>query len=237
MLIEMARLSRDQKRKQKLAERQRRLDILAQRRLATAGMVLKDRIAEAVHAAVCEVTGGTGLGRCAHYAVAGSILATVVTGKRYIPQAGSLYLSHDPADLTLCTAMVCEDGIKSNEFHCWCVGPVEEGLKSGPVTPDLGFVDFSARHFKALVENVGMVEDRQRLPDGGVLTVFGQATNRWLRPDPPKFIWSNLAGLPEWVKYEADKAATETLLGELADFEPVMKLAGRYFSGAVAQNR
>jgi hypothetical protein len=123
VLIEMARLSRDQQRKQKLAERQRRLDAL-------------ERIAEAVHAAVCAVTGGSGLGRCAHYAVAGSVLATVVTGRQYIPQAGSLYLAHDPADPTLCTAMVCEDGIESNEFHCWCVGPVEEGLQSGRIQPE-----------------------------------------------------------------------------------------------------
>jgi hypothetical protein len=92
-------------------------------------------------------------------------------------------------------------------------------------------VDLSARHFKALVEDLGMVEGRQRLPGGGFLTVFKPATNRWRRPDPPKYIWSNQAGLPEWVKYEADKAATETLFRELADFEPVIKLAGRFYFG------
>ncbi len=171
MFIEMARLSRDQKRKQKLAERQRRLDALAQRRFVSTGLAAKERMAEAVHAAVCAVTGCSGLGRCAHYAVAGSILATVVTGKRYIPQAGSLYLSADPADPTLYTGMVAEDGIESDEFHCWCIGPVEEGRTSGPVTPDQEFVDFSARHFKALVEKLGIIEDRQRLPGGGFLTV------------------------------------------------------------------
>jgi hypothetical protein len=125
--------------------------------------------------------------------------------------------------------MVCEDGIESNEFHCWCVGPVEEGHKSGPVTPDHEFVDLSARHFKALVESLGMVEGRLRLPGGVFLAAFAPSTSRWGRPDPPKFIWSNLAGLPEWVKYEADEAATETLFRELARFEPVIKLAGRYF--------
>jgi len=232
VLIEMARLSRDQQRKQKLAERQRRLVALAQRRAVTTGLAVKERMAEAVHAAVCAVTGGSGPGRCAHYAVAGAVLATVVTGKQYIPQAGSLYLSADPADPTLYTAMVAEDGIESGEFHCWCVGPVEEGRKSGPVTPDQEFVDFSARHFKALVEKLGVVEDRQRLRGGGFLTVFGPATTRWRRPDPPKFIWSNLAGLPEWVKYEADQAATETLFRELADFEPVINLAGQHYVGA-----
>jgi hypothetical protein len=164
--------------------------------------------------------------------VAGAVLATVVTGKQYIPQAGSLYLSANPADPTSYTAMVAEDGIESGEFHCWCVGPVEEGRKSGPVTPDLEIVDFSARHFKALVEKLGMVEDRQRLPGGGFLTVFSPAMNRWQRPDPPKFIWSNQARLPEWVIYEADQAATEALFRSLADFEPVIKLAGRYYLGA-----
>jgi hypothetical protein len=232
MLIEMAPLSRDRKRKLKLAQRQRRLDALGQRRVVATTLAVKERMAEAVHAAVCEVNGGSGLGRCAHYAVAGAILATVVTGKRYIPQAGSLYLSADPADPSLYTAMVAEDGIESGEFHCWCIGPVEEGRKSGPVTPDQEFMDFSARHFKALVEGFGMVEDRQRLPDGGFLTVFGLATNRWRRPDPPKYIWSNQAGLPEWVKYQADKAATETLFRGLADFEPVIKLAGQYYQRA-----
>jgi hypothetical protein len=232
VLIEMARLSRAQKRQQKLAERQRRLDALAQRRFVSTSLTVKERMAEAVHAAVCAVTGGIGLGRCAHYAVAGAVLATVFTGKQYIPQAGSLYLSADPADPTLYTAMVAEDGIESGEFHCWCVGPVEEGRKSGPVTPDLEIVDFSARHFKALVEELGVVEERQRLPGGGFLTVFAPATSRWRRPDPPNYIWWNQAGLPEWVKYQADQAATETLFRELEDFEPVIKLAGRFFAKA-----
>jgi hypothetical protein len=231
MLIEMARLSRDQKRKQKLARRQARLDALAQRRVVTTSMAIKGRIAEAVHTAVCAVTGGSGLGRCAHYAVAGSVLATVVTGKRYIPLAGSLYLWHDPADPTLCTAMVCEDGIESSEFHCWCVGPVEEGRKAGTVTADHELVDLSARHFKELVETIGMVEGRVRLPDGGFLTACTPSASRWQRPDPPKYIWSNQAGLPEWVKYKADEAATETLFRELARFEPVIKLAGQCFFG------
>jgi hypothetical protein len=93
-------------------------------------------------------------------------------------------------------------------------------------------VDLSARHFKALVENLDMVKDRQRLPGGGFLTVFSPATNRWRRPDPPKFIWSNQAGLPEWMMYKADKAATETLFRELEDFEPVIKLAGQYYQRA-----
>ena len=79
------------------------------------------------------------------------------------------------------------------------------------------------------VLGVGMVEGRRRLPGGGFLTAFAPSASRWRRPDPPKFIWSNLAGLPEWVKYEADEAATETLFRELARFEPVIKLAGRYF--------
>jgi hypothetical protein len=131
---------------------------LAQRRVVTTRLAVKDRMAEAVHAAVCEVTEGSGLGRCAHYAVAGSVLATVVTGKRYMAQAGSLYLSHDPADPTLLTAMVCEAGIESGECHCWCIGPVAEGRKAGPVTQDQEFIDFSARHLKALVEKLGMVE-------------------------------------------------------------------------------
>ena len=43
---------------------------------------------------------------------------------------------------------------------------------------------------------------------------------------------AGIAGLPEWVMYKADKAATETLFRELADFEPVIKLAGRYYLGA-----
>ena len=232
MLLQMSRPSRDQKRKAKLAERHRRLDALGQRRVVATTPAVKERMAEAVHAAVCEATGGSGLGRCAHYAVAGSILATVVTGKRFIPQAGSLYLSTDPADPTLYTAMVAEDGIESGEFHCWCIGPVEDGRKSGPVTPDQEFVDFSARHFKALVEKLGVVEDRQRLPGGGFFTFFTPTTNQWQRPDPPKYIWSSQGRLPEWVMYEADQAATETLFRELADFEPVIKAAGRYYFGA-----
>jgi hypothetical protein len=57
-------------------------------------------------------------------------------------------------------------------------------------------------------EMYGRVEDRQRLPGSGFVTVFAPVTNRWRRADPPKSIWSNQAGLPEWVNYEADRTPT-----------------------------
>jgi hypothetical protein len=178
---------------------------------------VKERMAEAVHAAVCAVTGGTGLGCCAHYAAAGSVLATAVTGKPYVPLAGSLHLYADPADPTSCTALVAEDGgIGRGEFHAWCVGPVpvEEGGESLLVTPDLELIDFSARHFKTLVETLVMAEGQR---------------NRWRRADPPVYLWSSLAGLPEWIKHRPDPAATETLHREWSRFEPAVKLAVKYF--------
>jgi hypothetical protein len=57
-------------------------------------------------------------------------------------------------------------------------------------------------------EKYGMVEGRQRLPGGRFVAVFAPAANRWRRADPPKYIWSNRAGLPEWVNYEADMTPT-----------------------------
>ena len=66
-------LSRDQRRKQKLAERQRR----ANRRQYH---VDKQRLAHAVHEAVCEYYQDDGLGHCADYAYAGAML---LMGRRY----------------------------------------------------------------------------------------------------------------------------------------------------------
>ena len=73
----------------------------------------KARIAEAVHQAVCEVTGSDGFSHCALYASAGAMVASLATGNEYVVNAcrlevgtgtrdavdggAELYLGMDPA--------------------------------------------------------------------------------------------------------------------------------------------
>ncbi|MGH6876802.1 MAG: hypothetical protein ACREHV_05400 [Rhizomicrobium sp.] len=59
------------------------------------------RIAEAVHQAVCEVTGSDGFSHCALYARAGAMAASLATGVEYTINAGCLEVgtgTPDPED-------------------------------------------------------------------------------------------------------------------------------------------
>jgi hypothetical protein len=78
----------------------------------------QERLASAVHEAVCDYHLDDGFGHCADYAFAGAVLLSALTKKCYVPQAGSLWVSHDPGDPTLCIAMQADNGgIYAGEFH------------------------------------------------------------------------------------------------------------------------
>jgi hypothetical protein len=62
-------------------------------------------------------------------------------------------------------------------------------------------------------------------------------TGRWGRlrlPDPPDYIWTQFRHLPDWLRVSADQEATEELLANLGDFEPLMRLVVQLWKGGLA---
>lgn len=224
MRIEMARLSRDQHRRKKLADRDRRR---ASRRDSEMPGVLalpKDRIAAVVHRAVCEVAQGDGFGHCAHYAVAGSGLLTRITGRLYLPQAGDLSLFCDgDAGIKMDAAL---GGVRTGEFHSWVVGPVGPGRgKAGRrvIPGTMEVIDFSSRHYRGYVERTGLVAGTDLAPV-------------WRLPAPPDYIWTPFRDLPMWMRVSADEAATTLLLDHLAEFTPLLDLTFRLWRESEAMS-
>jgi hypothetical protein len=141
-------LSRDPRRKKKLAERGKRARPPAPRPAPALTEEFKARIAHVVHRAVCEATGTDGYRCCHYYAAVGAVLLMVITRREYVAQAGSVYLAGDPDDPKRCLSMVCEAGSYDNEFHSWIVGPVDLPRRPGRYdTPAANWIDLSARHF------------------------------------------------------------------------------------------
>jgi hypothetical protein len=211
-------LSGDQRRKRKPAERQRRI-------YRHNVHLDKERLAHAVHKAVCEYHDDDGVGHSADYAFGGAMLLSALTKKSYMPHAGSLWVWGDPGDPTLCMAMLAEKGgIFAGEFHSWIVGPVD-GRKSGPMADHVDLIDLSARHFKRWVEKPIYRISRKALP-GGQLSLFEPVAERqgYLRP-VLAYLWCRWADKPEWVQYKADEQATRLLCAGLEHFKPVICLA------------
>jgi hypothetical protein len=218
-------LSRDEKRRKKLAERQRRQ---ARRQVQPVLRALsRDRIAAVVHEAVCAFARDDGFGHCTHYAVAGSKLVSALTGKLYLPQVGSLQIFCDGDQGLMMDAS--QGGVRSGEFHAWIVGPVVlGGPGKQPIPPDMEVIDFSSRHYRRHVEGQAPVKEQIALP-GGFINILDTETPRlaWRLPDPPDYIWTEFRNLPKWLRVSANKEATEELLASLDAFEPLMRLVAQ----------
>lgn len=211
--------SRDQKRREKLAEREKR-----RARMNVAFTLPKDKIAAVVHQAVCTFAQCDGYGHCAHYAVAGSTLISMLTQKLYVPQAGTLQIICDGDQGLMMDAK--QGGIRSGEFHSWIVGPVGFGNPGKHKIPaDMEVIDFSSRHYRNYVEKHRQISDRFLLPDG-CLTIVDSETPRasWRLPDPPDYIWTPFRNLPNWMRVSAEQDATDELLASTTEFKPLMRL-------------
>jgi hypothetical protein len=195
MLIEMARLSRDQKRKKKLAERAKRRP---QHQLQP--HYGKAQIAEAVHHAVCQHTGTDGFGYCRWYAACGWLLLQSLGYEKAVLQSGRLSLHPDPNDPTLWIEMDPSHGV-IGELHCWVVLP-DENLPPGRhrMGQNVQVIDFAARHYRSYVERTPML---------------GGSQARWRRENPPDFIWDSLNRLPPWLLLSAQEQATNSILRSL----------------------
>lgn len=216
MLIEFAQLSRDQRRKRKLVEREKRRPKPS---IPVAPMLLgldRDKIAETVHRAVCQFTRGDGYGRCAYYTYAGAALLTYLTKEQWLVQGGTLKLWCDadeqgPLGLAMDASL---GGIEGNEFHSWIVGPIRpHHHKPGrhELAGDLNIVDFSSRHFKRHVEDIA---GRAAGPEGIVV--------RWNLPEPPAYIWTTKK--PDWYTVQAEEQASNRLWANSGHFRPLMRL-------------
>lgn len=105
-----------------------------QRASAATADFTRAQIADAIDRAVRDVTGTDGVGHCAIYALAGAVVANIVTGDEYLPQAGKLVVAastgtDDGGDYTDYMEMDPvagradghnRDG-QNSEFHAWAV--------------------------------------------------------------------------------------------------------------------
>ena len=140
------------------------------------------RMAEAVHEAVCQVTGSDGFGHCPLYAWAGAVVASVVTGGDYDLHAGAvtvwtgdvnangeLALRIDPpgAEFDHPLLGTMPGGMANGELHAW-FSPRPTGLVPGVVTEirkaDLVVADFGMRHLRRHAAEAGMPWEREPLP-------------------------------------------------------------------------
>lgn len=158
----------------------------------------RSRVAEAVHWAVCEFTQGDGFGRCMFYSFAGSVLLSRLTGRPFLPQAGSLWVLAEPPNVWLEFDVRHGDDVwasmERGEYHCWIA---EATSDAGGFQSAKSLIDLSSRHFKAFAERCD----------------WGEPVS-WLRPDPPSYVWLTGGLLPDWVCYKPVEAAMTVMLRE-----------------------
>lgn len=229
MFIEMARLSWDQKRKRKLAERAHQTQQRSVRRPDNS-QSNRDIIAERVHRAVCDYTHSDGLGHCALYTLAGWL--ALGPGK-YHMQVGTLRIVTDLTTGDGFAMEATDDGWRCGEFHAWLVRPTEIARSLTPgerqaVRPgELEWVDFSSRHYEALVRRPGRVIGREKAAPLVTTLIDFQATVEWRREPMPQYIWGRL---PEGVYLSADAEATQAFYDTAQQQYDLRRLA-RLLSG------
>lgn len=145
----------------------------------------RERVAEAVHRAVCEVFGGDGFGRCLPYAFAGAML---LHEDGFSLQAGSITIVADPdtnhPDGLGAVKMECRgDGFGRGEYHCWVGRLRKDGI--------VELVDFASRHYRTYVENMMTVTDATTVVPhaAAVYQIDHRERIQWTREDPPSFYW------------------------------------------------
>ena len=131
-------------------------------------------LAEAVHAAVCDFTGTDGYGACMLYTVAGWSPLVALDSEAWHLQAGSARILADPPDGWLEMNGALPGALERGEFHCWLAKapPHPQAQQAQPAA----LVDFSARHFQRMCQEMPLPEERGRIP--------------YTQPPPPPFIWT-----------------------------------------------
>lgn len=190
------------------------------------GILFKNRVAEAVHRAVCEFTGTDGCRMCMYYAFAGSALLSRLRKRLFIPQAGSLFVqTSEPNDPGLAIKIDFDgdsaSGLRRGEFHCWIAMPETSKLGMSRCST---LIDFSSRHFKTLAENAVAGEQCQ-----------------WTRPAPPPFVWIENGILPTWLQLKPDETATSSVLTELTSsfdsWRPLAEMSYRNYDRIIERSK
>lgn len=127
-----------------------------------------EAIADAVHEAVTNVfaemeAAGQNLqaqtasakikGRCLYYAAAGQYVTSIILGRDYCVQVGSLGVKTDADNMIKIDA--ANGGVAARRFHMWLAAD-DGGF--------VEYVDFTARFFKEWANEVGAKWDRDDLP-------------------------------------------------------------------------
>lgn len=181
---------------------------------------IKMNIAEAVHRAVCQQTQSDGCGRCLDYAIAGMALASKLLGRKYVVQAGTLYLVADPPDGVVAMEPG-EDGFERGEFHCWFGAPAGNGKMAE-------FIDLSSRHYRALVERCCQNTE-----------ALGRRISWTREDDPPPFIWTD-GTFPDMMRVVPSAEAVNFIYNSgpelLLSYVPVVKLAWKHYHALAGQH-
>jgi len=187
------------------------------------------RISEAVHRAVCEFTGTDGFGHCLCYAVCGSVVASTMLEKLYLPQAGTVCIFADPPNAVAMQAT--DNGLERGEFHCWFGLPESRNHGRGKRLAE--FVDLTSRHYKRYVSEVVCIEEAV-VSDGCRTYMLAPEKDRirWTRTDdPPQFIWTN-GKFPDLMQAVPDEAAClrlfEIVNDSMSDLDDLCSLAFKY---------
>lgn len=180
---------------------------------------LRERVADALHCAVGDVTGTDGMGLCALYALAGSLVLNLLQQRSvYFPQAGSLWIVATQDEQ--CAAFDAEEGgFTAGEYHAWIVrahripgrpGP-HRSVRTGtdPLRQASRFevIDFTSRFYRAHCERNG-------LP--------------WEQPDPPACLWCWHGELRDYgLTLKANARTLEQLLTAQREREAALEIAER----------
>lgn len=162
----------------------------------------RERVAATVHQAVVDVTGTTGKGWCALYALAGTmVLNKLMPSLTYVYQAGSLFVQVTQ-DGQYIAFDAEQGGVPTLEYHAWItrlhqMGPSPRRRSSQPFQllgtgERLEVIDFAARFY------------RQQAVENG---------HPWEMSEPPAYLWcwhDELNG--KGVVLKPDTQATQQLL-------------------------
>jgi hypothetical protein len=158
---------------------------------------LREEITEAVHTAVCTVTGSDGMGHCLAYAATGMSLLRLLHSDEWIVQAGSAYILADPPDGYFCFEAFHSGSLALGEFHCW----LARGTVTGQAPTTL--VDFTARHYARMIDEFSIHASTERF--------------RWTHGEPPPMaLWVDGSQHP-LAQFVADHTATEQAWRHVAD--------------------
>lgn len=179
-------------------------------------VMIQTAIARAVHKTIAQFSLGDGYGYCYLYGHLGCTLAREILGRDYRLQAGALNLLARPPDGWL-VLRPTQNGLHDGAYHCW-FGRLED---SDGVTE---IVDLAARHYHRWANS------NLSLAPGATVPI------RWSWPaESPEYVWMTGIEIPTWVRLIPDPALTASytqgVVTRRAEFEPLHRLARRYFDG------